>query len=128
MAELANLIDHLGLRDRGYCLLGQSWGGMVSGAYACRRPQGLRKLIIAGGPASIPLVFEGYKTLIPALPEDVRATIDSWMAKGDFESEEFEKTAALFYERHICSLDPMPEEIQTAFKNLKDDPTAYLTL
>lgn len=58
--ELDTLIDHLNLRDRGFFLLGQSWGGVLAASYAMNRPQGktptgLRKLVIASGPSSIPL-------------------------------------------------------------------------
>lgn len=129
MRELDNLIDHLQLRDGpGFFLFGQSWGGMLGGAYAARRPRGLRKLVIAGGPASIPLLVKGYEGLIAALPPDVRSTLEECNKRGDYESEEFEKAASVFYSRHVCRLDPHPEEVQCAFKNLKDDPTAYLTL
>lgn len=58
--ELDNLIDSLDLRNRGFYLLGQSWGGVLASAYAMHQPlgkspAGLRKLVIASGPASIPL-------------------------------------------------------------------------
>ncbi|KAI1130604.1 Alpha/Beta hydrolase protein [Nemania abortiva] len=118
VAELDNLIDHLRLRDVGFSLLGRSWGGILAGAYACRRPKGLKKLIIAGGPASMPLYMEGCKQLLASfLP-----------TKGDYESEEFTKASAVFYARHFCRLDPFPEAIQIGFQLLKEDPTAYLTM
>lgn len=58
--ELDTLIDHLNLRDRGFFLLGQSWGGVLAASYAMHQPQGktptgLRKLVISSGPSSIPL-------------------------------------------------------------------------
>lgn len=61
ISELDNLIDRLGLRERGFYLLGQSWGGVLAASYAMPRyhggktPEGLRKLIVHSGPASIPL-------------------------------------------------------------------------
>lgn len=61
ISELDNLIDHLEVRERGFYLLGQSWGGVFAASYAMpqyhggRTPEGLRKLIIHSGPASIPL-------------------------------------------------------------------------
>lgn len=61
ISELDNLIDHLEVRQRGFYLLGQSWGGVFAASYAMPRyhggstPEGLRKLIIHSGPASIPL-------------------------------------------------------------------------
>ncbi|KAL2284071.1 hypothetical protein FJTKL_09276 [Diaporthe vaccinii] len=68
--ELDTLIDHLNLRDRGFFLLGQSWGGVLAASYAMSRPQGktpagLRKLVIASGPSSIPLY--------DPLPEEIMA-------------------------------------------------------
>ena len=125
--ELANLVNHLALQS-GFHLFGQSWGGMFGGEFACSQPPGLRKLIISSGPASIPLLVKGYEPLIAGLPPDVRQTINDCIARGDYESDEFEKASAVFYGRHVCRLDPPPEEVTYAFKHLKEDPTAYLTL
>lgn len=126
--ELDNLVDHLTLRDTGFYLLGQSWGGMFGTIYASQRPRGLKKLIISSGPASIPLIVKGYEGLFAALPPDTRKTIEDCIKKGDYESPEFEEAAAVFYARHVCRLDPLPSEVQCAFQHLKEDPTAYLTL
>lgn len=130
-AELDNLVDHFKLRDeRGFYLLGQSWGGMLGGAYASRTPSpaGLKKLVISSGPASVPLCMEGIHQLLAQLPEDVRETLEDCDRRGDYESPEFEKAAAVFYARHVCRLDPYPEAVTSAFANLKDDPTSYLTM
>jgi len=126
--ELDNLIDHLNLREKGFYVLGQSWGGLLGGAYACLRPKGLKKLIISSGPASMILHVEGVKKLLAQLPEDVKKTIEECERKGDYESPEYEAASEVFYERHVCRIKPQPEEVQAAFKNLKEDPTAYLTM
>lgn len=61
ISELDNLIDHLEIRQRGFYLLGQSWGGVFAASYAMpryhggRTPEGFHKLIIHSGLASIPL-------------------------------------------------------------------------
>jgi proline-specific peptidase len=36
--ELEALVDQLGVRDRGFDIWGQSWGAMLGGDYARRRP------------------------------------------------------------------------------------------
>ncbi len=126
--ELDNLIDHFHLRETGFYILGQSWGGILGGAYASRRPKGLRKLILASGPSSIPLYMEGCQALLSELPPDVRKTLEDCERRGDYESEEFEKAAAVFYGRHVCRLEPYPDDVLAAFKNLKEDPTSYLTM
>lgn len=129
-AELDNLVDHFQLREKGFYLLGQSWGGILAGAYASRQPSpvGLRKLVISSGPASIPLYVKGCQKLLSQLPEDVRNALEDCDRRGDYESPEFEKAAAVFYGRHVCRLDPYPDAVTSAFANLKDDPTSYLTM
>ncbi|KAI0109019.1 Alpha/Beta hydrolase protein [Nemania sp. FL0031] len=126
--ELDNLVDHLQLRTKGFYLLGQSWGGMLGGAYASLQPKGLKKLILSGAPASIPLLAKGSRDLLDALPEPARTIIKECDARGDHESEEFETAAQEFYKRHVCRLDPYPEDILAAFINLKDDPSVYMTM
>lgn len=126
--ELDNLVDHFGLREKGFYVLGQSWGGMLGAAYASRRPRGLKKLVLCGAPASMPLYMEACNYLLSQLPPDVRKTIEDCERKGDYESPEFENASMVFYKRHFCRLDPFPEEVQLGFKNLKEDPTSYLTM
>ncbi|KAI0802644.1 Alpha/Beta hydrolase protein [Xylaria sp. FL0064] len=126
--ELDNLVDHLKLREKGFSLIGQSWGGMLGGAYASLQPRGLKKLILAGAPASIPLMMKGSRELLEALPEPARTTLEECDKRGDHESEEFENAAKEFYGRHVCRLDPYPADVLCAFKNLKDDPSVYHTM
>ncbi|CAN8100514.1 unnamed protein product [Discula destructiva] len=136
--ELDNLIDHLQLRERGFYLLNQSWGGVLGATYAMRQearvgggetiPSGLKKLVICSGPSSIPLYEQGLKGLLNKLPEDIRKTLEECGRKGDHESEEFKKASKVFLSRHVCSLDPMPEEIMVGFKNRSEDPTVYRTI
>ncbi|KAK3326115.1 Alpha/Beta hydrolase protein [Apodospora peruviana] len=128
LKELDNLIDHLKLRDRGFYLLGQSWGGMLCGLYASRRPAGLRKAIIASGPASVPLYVQGCQGLLAELPPDVRETLEDCERRGDYESETYEKAASVFYGRHVCRIDPYPDELLAGFAHLKEDNTSYLTI
>jgi L-proline amide hydrolase len=66
--------------------------------------------------------------LLAKLPADVRKTLEDCDKRGDHESEEFKKAAAVFNSHYVCTLDPMPEEVMAAFKNMSDDPTVYLTM
>jgi len=124
--ELDSLIQHLGLH--GYHILGQSWGGMLGAAYAARHPPGLKKLILASGPASVPLWIEGSKKLLAQLPPNIRKTLEDCDRRGDYESDEYEKAAAVYYSRHLCRLNPWPADVLTSFNKLADDRTAYLTM
>ncbi|KAI1173212.1 proline-specific peptidase [Nemania sp. FL0916] len=126
--ELDALIEHLDLREIGFHMFGQSWGGTLAGAYAARRPPCLEKLILASAPASFPLYAEGCRTLLAQLPEDVRKTIEDCERRGDFESPEFQQASAVFYSRFFCRINPMPDDVQAGFANLQNDPTSYLTM
>ncbi|KAI0436497.1 proline-specific peptidase [Xylaria telfairii] len=126
LKELDSLIHHLGLLE--YHILGQSWGGMLGAEYAARQPPGLQKLIIASGPASVPLWIEGTKELFAQLPPDVRKTLEDSDHRGDHESDEYEKATAAYYCRHFCRLDPWPADVLASFQKLSDDRTAYLTM
>ncbi|KAI1352394.1 proline-specific peptidase [Xylaria sp. FL0043] len=109
--ELDNLISHLDLHE--YYILGRSWGGMLGAAYAARQPVGLQKLVLASGPASVPLWIEGAKELFSQLPPEVRKTLEDCGHRGDYESHEYEKAAA-----------PWPADVLTSFGKLSDDRTA----
>ncbi|KAI1760264.1 proline-specific peptidase [Hypoxylon sp. FL1150] len=108
LEELDNLVDHLTLREKGFSIIVQTWGGMLRAIYAARCPEGLKKLIISSSLASIPLYIVGNNRLRSELPL------------------KYKEASALFYKRHVCCLDPLPDDVQAAFTNL--DHTAHLTV
>ncbi|KAI3343619.1 proline-specific peptidase [Ustulina deusta] len=122
--ELDNLVDHLNLREKGFFLLGQSWGGMLGADYATRNPKGLRKLVIASSPASVPLYVVGNDQLRSELPDDIRQALES----TNHDTPEYEKASAFFYKKHVCRLNPRPDDVKKAFQNLQEDATAYMTM
>jgi proline-specific peptidase len=128
IAELDNLVDHLQLRTQGFSILGQSWGGMLAGVYGARRPAGLKSLILSSAPADVELAVKGEKALIDKLPEQVRKTIYECEEKGDYESPAYKEACTAFYKKHMCLLDPFPEELSSALANLEADPTVYSTM
>lgn len=126
--ELDNLIDHFGLRQKGFDLYGHSWGGMLAAKYAARKPTGLRKLILASTPASVELLLVGEKALRGRLPDDVRQSLERCEQEGRMESEEYELACMDFYKRFLCRVDPWPPEFVQAMEHLKEDPTVYETM
>lgn len=124
--QLDNLISHLKLSE--YYLLGQSWGGMLASAYAARHPKGLRKVILASGPASVPTWQKEANRLVSELPPETRKTLEDCVRNRDFESPEYEKAYGVFLGRHVCRLNPWPDPVQASFENLNSDMTAYLTM
>lgn len=71
---------------------------------------------------------KGLESLLAKLSADVRKTLEECDRRGDHESEEFKKASQVFNSRYVCGLDPWPEEVMAAFKNLSEDPTVYLTM
>ena len=126
IAEFNNLVAHLKLST--YDVWGNSWGGMLAAEIGITKPAGLRKIIIADSPASMRDWVQGAAKLLAQLPKDVRETIEKCEKNGDYENPDFEKACMVFYKRHVCRLDPWPQDVVDAFANLEEDKTVYMTM
>lgn len=125
MDELDNLLAHFNVAD-GFDLIGQSWGGMLGSQYAAhRQPKGLKRLILANTPASIPLWEKALGQLLSAWPEEERLMFKKHEDAGTTDSEEFQAGLMKFYQKHLCRLDPWPKELMESFGGLTADPTVY---
>ena len=125
--ELDTLLAHLGIAD-GYCLLGQSWGGMLAAEHSVRRPKGLKALVIANSPSSFPTWVEEALRLRRALPGGVHETLLKHEATDDFDHPEYQAASDVFYRNHVCRLDPWPPEVVATFDAVAADPTVYHTM
>jgi len=124
LAELRNLLSHLGIGG-GYHLLGQSWGGMLASEHAVTRPSGLKGLVIANSPASMPLWIAETGRLRAALPAGVQATLSRHEADGTTRHPDYAAATAVFNARHVCRLDPLPESVKRTFDALEEDSHVY---
>lgn len=126
--ELLNLAKALGLYERqgGYDVLGHSWGGMLAAPFAAVHPSGLRKLVISNAPATTSDWGSNYRRYRDAMPEDVKKVL-YWEGEK-MESGEYEGALMAFYKKHMCSVDPWPEEFVASFNWVKKDPTVTLTM
>ncbi len=127
LAELDNLLSHLGITDR-YHLIGQSWGGMLGAEHAVRRPVGLQSLVIADSPASMALWVAEANRLRLELPADIQDALLRHEAAGSTAHPEYETATRAFYARHVCRLEPWPEEVTRTFEAMASDPTVYATM
>ncbi|KAB2970931.1 alpha/beta fold hydrolase [Streptomyces sp. SS1-1] len=127
LAELDNLLRHLGIADN-YMLLGHSWGGLLAAKHASAAPAGLKGLVIADAPASYPLWLRQMDVLRAALPAGVNETLLRHEAAGTTDSDEYHAATRVFYDRHLCRLDPWPREYQASFFEMFNDPTVYFTM
>jgi proline-specific peptidase len=124
--ELNNLVAKLGLLERGYNILGHSWGGMVSSTWAGTRPKGLRKLILSNAPAFMDGWTDAYFKYRDALPEDVKRMILEGDEREDWESKEYEAAMNVFMKKHCSNI--MPEEFHKSFQFAKEDDTVSITM
>jgi L-proline amide hydrolase len=122
--EVQTVRDALGL-DRIH-LFGSSWGGMLAMEYALTRPAGLASLVLSSSPASIPLWAEETNRLRNELPEEVRRTLDEHEVAGTTDSPPYETATMEFYKRHVCRVDPFPDNVQRSFAGLGEHPDVYL--
>jgi L-proline amide hydrolase len=122
--ELAQLVSHLGIGDN-YHLLGQSWGGMLGPEYVLGHPEGIRSFTICDSPASMPLWIEAANTLRAQLPDEVQQTLTEHEQAGTTDSEEYRAATDVFYARHVCRVQPMPQEVTDTFDQIDADPTVY---
>jgi len=124
--ELNNLAQHLGLEK--FDLFGQSWGGMLGAEFAITQPPKLRKLVIADSPADMATWVAEANRLRTDLPEDVQRALTLHEAAGTTGSPEYEQAVAVFYARHVCRIQPMPDEVLRTFAAIAEDPTVYHTM
>ncbi|KAJ9637737.1 hypothetical protein H2201_004172 [Coniosporium apollinis] len=127
LAELDNLLRHLGIHQN-YDLYGNSWGGMLGAEHAILGPKGLNRLIIADAPASMHMWVRAANKLRKELPEDVQAALQKHEDDKTTDDPEYERAVQVFYQRHVCRVNPWPKEVQRSFQNIKDDPTVYHTM
>ena len=109
-------------------ILGQSWGGMLGMEYALTQPEGLVSLIVANSPASMTQWVSEANRLRAALPEEVQATLLRHESAGTTDSAEYQAAVMVFYGRHVCRTDPLPEYVQRSFAQIDADPEVYHTM
>lgn len=127
MAELDNLLDHLGISSS-FDLFGHSWGGMMGSQFAARGHAGLERLILANAPASMPLFAASCGSLRKLLPADVDDAISRHERDGTYEDPEYQAAVTEFYKRFVCRVFPFPQDLQDALAWAEKDDTVYRTM
>ncbi|MGN6242950.1 MAG: proline iminopeptidase-family hydrolase [Motilibacteraceae bacterium] len=125
--ELANLLEHLGIAER-YHVLGQSWGGFLAQEHAFTQPAGLRSLVLSNTAASFPDFVSEANRLRQDLPPGVDDTLRKHEEAGTTDDPEYAEACTVFYQRHLCRLDPWPAGVSEGLAKLDEDPTVYHTM
>jgi L-proline amide hydrolase len=124
--EFENLCRALELER--FHLLGQSWGGMLGAEIAVRRPSGLASLAICNSPASMELWVAAAGELRDQLPASARDALARHEAAGTVTVPEYLAATAEFYRRHVCRVEPMPQDFLDSEAQMEAEPTVYHTM
>ncbi len=92
-------------------LLGQSWGSFLALEYALRYPEHLQTVTLYSGAASTVQCYDGMQRLLHELPAETVATMKRYEATGDYENPEYLAAVQILLDRHLCRLDPWPDEL-----------------
>jgi L-proline amide hydrolase len=126
LAEVAAIREELGL-DQCH-VLGQSWGGMLGMAYAITKPPALVSLLAQGSPASGPFALAEVDKLRAELPPEAEEILRRHEAAGTTDSDEYQNTVTVFYDRHLCRVKPYPDWLDRTFAESEANPEVYLTM
>ena len=124
--EVGAVREALGLKR--LHILGQSWGGMLGMEYALTQPEGLKSLIVANSPASMTQWVSEANKLRSELPPDVQAALLKHEEAGTTDSPEYVAAMNVFYGRHVCRMDPLPNYVKRSFDQIDADPEVYHTM
>lgn len=127
MAELDNLLTHLGIADD-FDLLGQSWGGMLGASLAVRGHKGLKRLIIANSPASMALWTESCNAWRAQLPAEIDQALQKHEANKTYTDPEYLHAVEYFYKLHLCRVFPFPQDLLDTLAYVEEDDTVYMTM
>ena len=126
LVELAAVRRELGLGR--VHILGQSWGGMLALEYALTRPEGLKSVVLASSPASVPQwISEAYR-LRSELPEDTLRVLEEHEEAGTTSDPAYEEAMFTYYRRHVCRMDPWPGYVVRTFEKAGQHPEVYNTM
>jgi L-proline amide hydrolase len=124
LAELDNLLVHLGIADN-YYFLGQSWGGMLGAEHGIRQPAGLRGLVLSNSPSAMSLWLSEAARLRGALPVEVADALNRHEAAGSLDDPEYLAATEAFYAEHVCRVVPNPPEVQLTNEAMAEESTVY---
>lgn len=100
-------------------IMGNSWGTMLACRYILdEKPEGIASLILSAPCLSASRWAADQRRYINELPAGTRETILRCEESGDYESKEYQDAMMFYYKRHVCRLDPWPEDILKSFGQL----------
>ncbi|MFZ4480134.1 MAG: proline iminopeptidase-family hydrolase [Rhodoferax sp.] len=124
VTELAAVRQALGLQR--VHLLGQSWGSMLAVQSVLAGAIGIERLVLSGPCLSAPRWIADQRAWLAKMPLAVGNAVAIAEALGDYEAAAYQQAMQLYYQQHLCRLDPWPDCLQRSLAGL--GMQVYLTL
>jgi proline iminopeptidase len=99
-------------------LIGSSYGGLLTIAYALKYQKNLKSMVTIGGLANVPLTVAEMNRMKSELPPDVVEVLKKYEAAGDYENPEYLKAVEVFYRKHLCRLPEWPKELVYSLEHI----------
>lgn len=117
VAELAAVRDALNLSM--LHILGQSWGTMLAVEYAASpTAPGVKSLILSAPYLDSRRWERDARRNISELPAEMQVAIEKAEANGNYSTPEYQAATAEYYARHLCRINPWPEEMNLTFSKM----------
>lgn len=108
-------------------LFGNSWGGMLSLAYAIKYQENLTTLVSSSGLSNVPETVKEMHRLISQLPAKYKNAIEEHERKGDFDNPEYVEASEYFMKKHLLRMEEYPEDVMRSLQMMNDRGT-YLKM
>ena len=102
--------------NRKIFLMGSSYGGALSLAYALKHQDKLLGLIVTGGLASVDLTVKEMERLIENLPDKVKNAIKKYGDPQDYSNPEYQDAVMYFYRKHLLRMQEYPADVMRSFE------------
>lgn len=117
--ELRALLDHYNL-DQAF-LLGHSFGGSVAADFCLTYPDRVAGVMFSSPLLSTPRWIADATYLLKQMPEEPRRIIQRKLTGEEIADEEYDAAEKVFYNRHVCRLDPWPARMLEGFSKSNKD-------
>lgn len=123
--EVEQVRQALRLDKDNFCLLGQSWGGILAMEYALAHPQHLKGIVISNMVDSIP-AYNAYarEVLMPAMDPKLLAEVHEMEAESRTSDPRYMQILMpMHYERHVLRMpsEQWPEPVVRAFAHINQN-------
>ncbi|MFC4714264.1 proline iminopeptidase-family hydrolase [Planococcus dechangensis] len=114
--ELGQVIQALQLEE--VHLLGHSWGTMLAATYLLKQPKGVRSVMFSGPALDAQRWEQDQRRYLKQFPQDFQETIERSEREGTTDSADYQEAMTAYYKRHMCRVDPWPEEMVEDMKGM----------